>query len=255
MKNIDITQISDPLIQQPFTGLSLQFLQNASKEMVQVICRNIVTSHGLVYSATTPYLLSSFATTFTSDGAVFYGDELYIMLENFSTLNYAVIDTTPDATADPVIFTDSISRSVHNNRYLTFTNTLSGSLFPVANIVDLRLNPVFINITPATNWTVPTPYITSTNVFQYRKNVNNEIEFRGFVKNTDTGATVTIFTLPVGSRPVNDKAFVIWASGAPGGSVYSVELIIYANGSVNAYVQGLANNTIVSLSNIRFSLD
>jgi hypothetical protein len=252
MKNIDITQIVDPLIQQPFTGLSLEFLQNGNKEMVNAFCHSIIKSKGLTFSSGSAYIIDS---RYAYELAIFFYGELYLTNQSYSGSLYAHIDTTPDVTADPVVFTDAVSRNVHNNRYLYFDNISAGALFKVANIIDVYSTVPFINITPATNWTVPTPYITSTNVFQYRKNVNNEIEFRGFVKNTDTGATVTIFTLPVGSRPVNDKAFVIWASGAPSGSVYSVELIIYANGSVNAYVQGLANNTIVSLSNIRFSLD
>lgn len=137
MKKINTGFAFDPSPQQPFTTKSLDFLQDANKEMITAICRNIISNHGLTYSSSVPYFISQYNTSFISDGAVFFNGELYILEENVATLAYATIDTTPNATADPLLFSDGVDRNVHNNRYLTFTNTLLGSLFSIADIVDI----------------------------------------------------------------------------------------------------------------------
>jgi len=138
MKKIDVTQIVDPSIQQPFTGLSLAFLQEASKEMTYALCRNIIKSKGYTFSPTTPYKIS--ADNYggiIGDGFIFYGNELYRSTEDTIGLDYALIDTTPDVVADPVLFTDSVNRNVHNNRYLTYSMSPIGALFAMANVIDV----------------------------------------------------------------------------------------------------------------------
>lgn len=181
------------------------------------------------------------------------GDSFTII--NFSNYDFLLRRQTPDAIWHEGSGSITLTVPLKGDFVLAVLDKGNTDWY-IANYKISTAKGSFSNITPNTNWTVPGTYITSPNVFQYRKNEQtNEIEFRGFVKNTDTGVTPTIMTLPVGSRPVNDKAFVVWASGAPSGSVYQVELIVFANGSVNAYVQGLANNTVICLDTVRFSLD
>lgn len=141
MKQIYTGYVVDPSIQQPYTAKSVDFLREGDREMIAIIIRNIISNKGLMYSTSVPYFVSGTSNLvgFPTDGAIFFNDELYIMRENTAGLDYCIIDTTPDPVADPVMFTDSISRNVHNNRYLTFTNVASGSLFAIADIVGINL--------------------------------------------------------------------------------------------------------------------
>lgn len=161
MKQIYTGYVVDPSIQQPYTAKSVDFLREGDREMVSVLCRNIISNRGLTYQSTIPYYISG--TTglvgFSSDGAIFFNDELYIMRENTAGLDYCYIDTTPDPVADPVMFTDSISRNVHNNRYLAFTGTLAGSLFAVTDIVNV--------------FTPPTPTVIPKPVYAYQSFSNS----------------------------------------------------------------------------------
>lgn len=139
MKKINTGFVVDPTIQQPFTTKSLDFLQMNSKEMIYAICRNLVTMSGRTYSPTVPYFIAqNNMGIITSDGFIFFNDELYVLDENTASLPYLIVDTTADATYDPLLFTDNVSRNVHNNRRLTFTSTLAGSLFADADVVDIK---------------------------------------------------------------------------------------------------------------------
>jgi hypothetical protein len=186
MKNINTSFVSDPSIQQPFTTKSLDFLQSASKQVIATICRNIVKNHGLTYSATVPYQLSQSTglVSFTTDGAIFFNDEVYILEENASSALYATIDTTADATADPLLFSDLVNRDVHDNRYLTFTNTLAGSLFAVADIVDVS-NPV-APFAPLIAYATSVPAVAISS--SYTLLFNNEETDASNINNPATGA-------------------------------------------------------------------
>ena len=224
MKNINTSFVSDPSIQQPFTTKSLDFLQSGNKQALAIICRNIVKNHGLTYSATVPYLLTinmnSPIVPFNGDGTVFFNDEIYILQENTSSALYAVIDTTPDATADPLLFSDLVNRDVHDNRYLTFTNTLAGSLFAIADIVDVSstiFKPLIANQT--TGLTVA---ISSTGTVKF---ANEEIDVNN-INNTSTGA-ITPAVLGNYLMSIN----VSGAFAAAGSAIESVTVSIYKNGS------------------------
>ena len=135
MKRIDTTQ-ETATSWSPFKVESKAFMQDANKEMVQSLCRNIISSRGLTYSTTVPYGISGFDAPFGSDGAIFFNGELYIMKQNISSALYAYIDTTANAVADPTTFSDNTTHYIHKDRYLNFTNTLAGSLFAVSSIID-----------------------------------------------------------------------------------------------------------------------
>lgn len=183
MKKINTGFVVDPTIQQPFTTKSLDFLQDNSKEMIYAICRNLVTMSGRTYNTSTPYYIAQNQMGITiSDGFVFFNDELYVMTENTGTLDYAIIDTTADATYDPLLFTDNVSRNVHNNRRLSFTSTLAGSLFAIADIVSVQ-TPVVANPVVA-NTSATITGITSTD---YTIKFNSEISDVDGINNTTTG--------------------------------------------------------------------
>ncbi len=231
MKTINTSFVSDPSIQQPFTTKSLDFLQSGNKQALAVICRNIVKNHGLTYSASVPYLLSgpmfSPIVPFVGDGTIFFNDEIYILQENTATALYAVIDTTPDATADPLLFTDLVNRDVHNNRYLAFTNTLAGSLFAVADIVDISVPVALFKPLIAYATGVAAVAVSSTLTVKF----NNEEADANNINNTSTGA---ITPAVLGNYLMSVS--LSGAFAAAGSSAETVTVSIYKNGSSHKLV-------------------
>ena len=130
MNRIITTDVLDPSIQQPFTANSLDFLQNAAVEAL--VSFPAFTSRAAFNSGNPVVLygcqrqsLGGSDYKFYS-GYVYYSGEIY----SFAGINSIAIATnaefkitvTNDGTADPVIFTDGISRNVHNVRKLTMTD-------------------------------------------------------------------------------------------------------------------------------------
>jgi hypothetical protein len=149
MNRIITTDISDPLIQQPFTGLSLDFIQNNTAKMIEMV---VATKIGQSYSTATPYAIfgaqhnPSGSTIYT--GYILFGGEIYYTggvsgILAFSNVAVANITVTNDPSADPVIFTDAVSRNVHNHRVITWTDAVSGSgAFDGTSIVVLNSTQV-----------------------------------------------------------------------------------------------------------------
>jgi hypothetical protein len=231
MKTINTSFVSDPSIQQPLTTKSLDFLQSGNKQALAVICRNIIKNHGLTYSASVPYLLSdpmfSPIVPFTGDGTIFFNDEIYILQENTAGGTYATIDTTPDGTADPLLFSDLVNRNVHNNRYLTFTNTLAGSLFAMADIVDVSVPVALFKPLIADATSVPSTAISSSLTVKF----NNEETDAGSINNTSTGA-ITPAKLGNYLMSVNLSGSL----AAAGSSIETVTVYIYKNGASHKLV-------------------
>ncbi len=244
MKKIDITQIVSPASKQPFTANSLDFLQKGNKEMISAICLNIISNNGLTYSGTTPYLITNgnLISPLSSDGAIFYGGELYIMLEN-TGLTYAVIDTTPDTSADPLTFTDGINKNVHNNRYLDFTNTATGSLFAVANIVN-------VTGTNTTTLTFLNSWTASESVLVY-KSKSNKIEFKGSISKSTTSGGI-MFNLPTEYRPSVQRNIPITILQSS--TVIQNVLIVETLGNCYLLNTPSATSTLAILNGINFYL-
>jgi hypothetical protein len=231
MKTINTSFVSDPSIQQPLTTKSLDFLQSGNKQALAVICRNIIKNHGLTYSASVPYQLSgamiSPIVPFVGDGTIFFNDEIYILQENTAGGTYATIDTTPDGTADPLLFSDLVNRNVHNNRYLTFTNTLAGSLFALADTVDVSVPVALFKPLIADATSVPSTAISSSLTVKF----NNEETDAGSINNISTGA-ITPAKLGNYLMSVNLSGSL----AAAGSSIEPVTVYIYKNGASHKLV-------------------
>lgn len=150
MKKINIGFAADPTPQQPFTVYSLDFIQKGIQEQVLPLARHLIQLAGLSYSSSVPYLICPDVSPF--DSYILFGGELYHANENVSSLQYALIDTTPDSVADPLTFTDNVARNVHNNRYLTYSASATGALFDVNNIVNIYANN-YKGVTLGSGWT------------------------------------------------------------------------------------------------------
>jgi len=143
MNRIDTSNILNtiPPVQQPFTGVSLDFIQDMIGTASVSLARTLVTNNGYSYSPTTPYILTGLTTYGTnqiSDGYVLYMNEvLYCpgksdtsgyshLVFSFST-NNSYFDTTLNVSADPIVFSNQQSYSIHDVRYLSILNTNIGT--------------------------------------------------------------------------------------------------------------------------------
>ena len=133
MNKIDVSQIVDPTSQQPFTGKSLQFLQEAIYDALNALGRGAV---GGDYSASLVYVLNGLEKTGAnndiSNGYVVYNNEIWYVAGASNTIAYSnvpvlITDTPVDAAYDPITFSDGVNKNVHNIRRLKIADQVSGS--------------------------------------------------------------------------------------------------------------------------------
>ena len=131
MNKIITTDVVDPLVQQPFTADSLDFLQDANKEMIKAYALSVI---GKIYDPTKYYVISgldSYGTHQYKEGCIFYDGELYYCPGKSSTTSFSgvlVLNLVEsNAPFDPVIFSDNTSHSVHKIRRFVMVDASSGS--------------------------------------------------------------------------------------------------------------------------------
>lgn len=131
MNKIITTDVVDPLVQQPFTADSLDFLQDANKEMIKAYALSVI---GKIYDTTKYYVISgldSYGTHQYTEGYVFHDGELYYCPGKSNTtlfVNTPVLNLVEsNAPFDPVIFSDNTSHSVHKIRRFVMIDASSGS--------------------------------------------------------------------------------------------------------------------------------
>jgi len=170
MEVISISQITDPNKQQPFTGLSLEFLQNALRKDDAGIIEALVTKIVGSYSLTVPYVISGCVVTDSNKdvtaGTLFYGGKFYETTSVNGTTNVArfILTKTQDGTADPVTFSDSSTGSVHDIYKYVPTDTASGGDFIATDLVYLSSTSSVIaqQITLASQSTSSATYVDMT---------------------------------------------------------------------------------------------
>lgn len=157
-KRINTGYVSDPTIQQPFTTKSLDFIQDGVLEITNGIVKHMIQSYGLTYSTSVPYLIAY--GTGVYNRYYFFNGELYLAQGSSASL-YAHIDTTPDGTADPLLFSDNVNRNVHNNRYLTINAISTGALFAMADVINI-IDKTNDELSLATQSTTSATYVDLT---------------------------------------------------------------------------------------------
>lgn len=137
MKILNISDISSSTAM-PIKSGTLQFLQDAHKEAIAGLVTNVIPTP----LANTIYILSGCKNTTTAPihtltaGVLYYNGEIFNFDGATFTLTglqkaYARIETTQYITnADPVQFTDGVSRNVHNIRKIVIENTTTSSGLP-----------------------------------------------------------------------------------------------------------------------------
>ena len=250
MKRIDTSFINDPSIQQPFTGNSLDFLQDANKQMVEAICIAIIEARGLTYSTSVPYKIVDKSPTYSY---IFFNGELYYFNEAALALaNVAVINTTPDATADPLVFSDNVNRNVHNNRVLQrSTNALGTGVFNLSAIVNIStpyIKPAVTVSSFGSGWSTNTP--VSYRIVDPSNTSAGLVILQGSAQKA-TSPAGAIFTLPTGYRPAVD-CYVPCVYDLDGTRTSNVLWIDASSGEVWLDSGGTGTLCIVYFDNVSF---
>jgi len=135
MKQLSISAITDSS-RFPVKKGTLQFLQDAYTEITAATIKALI---GPSYSTSVIYVLSGVinsatAPTYTiSAGAIFYNGEVFMFdAASFTATGtdvgvFSIIQTQYTTDADPVTFTDSTVRNIHNIRKMQLSAGASGS--------------------------------------------------------------------------------------------------------------------------------
>lgn len=120
----------------PFKKGTLQFLQDAHKEVIAALIKALI---GSTYDPAVIYVMSgvlnsaTLPTYLVSSGEIFYNGEVYDFDATSFTATgsnvgvFSVVQTNYTTDADPVTFTDATVRNVHNIRKMQLTQAASGS--------------------------------------------------------------------------------------------------------------------------------
>ena len=130
MKLISTSQIVDPQIQQPFTGPSLNYLQQSYTELFGAVIspmipnqNNVTILSGCTYSAVTSgYTISSGYVWHQNEGFYVPAQTVYTGAGQTVVSNIQTIDPL-----GPLTFSDNIQRTVFNQRQIQFTGGTAGS--------------------------------------------------------------------------------------------------------------------------------
>lgn len=168
MKKLDTSAIAPGIAFKPKGG-TLMFLQLAYQEALAELTYNKI---GSSYDPTKGYILNGCVNTGSgsnyviSAGSIFFNGEIFIVPAATFTISggnvaEGAITTTQYITdADPSVFTDGVSRNVHNIRQIVFAPALSGSgSVDFNNAVQLAYKPVG-SIGQTVIWQPPSGNIT-----------------------------------------------------------------------------------------------
>jgi hypothetical protein len=231
MKNLLTNSISTT-VGFPVKSGTLDFLQNASSEMLIALARSIV---GKDYSASTPYALygcnnlGSGSTYDIQAGLILWNGVLYL-------INGGYISSLPSGSdvyltkytsyiispvADPVTFTDGVSRNVHSD------TTMLVSYSPTAPLPTVG----FAYSDLVLFWKMPYVSVPSygtdvvSGTAKYKINRDGLVSLSGNVTlDATTPTTTTLFTLPVGYQPINDIWLPIFAKSSTTSVIASLKI-------------------------------
>lgn len=206
MKRIDTSGISTTA-GFPFKKGTLEFIQDSWSELSVAIAKGLI---GPAYDTSKIYQLSGLKTDsinlggtsrqlFMYDGFYLYNNEIFQVDSKLTSwitgVSFGIdlfIETTQFTTnADPVTFSDSSTKNVHNIRKIVATNA-SGSASADSIYFSTTVAPVINHVTIGSDWLQPTYVGTytdhSTQPIRYRQD-GNQVRFKGRVANT-VSATV-----------------------------------------------------------------
>lgn len=205
MDKIDVSLITDPNVQQPFLGGSLEFLQDSFKEGLSAFLSSQHEVSTLVYcvhsgirnsvSAPNANTTGGFVSILISTNVweVFYVPPtiLTAAVGQVAVLNY---DTAGFDAIDPVTFSDGSTHSVHQVRRLKIESAVSGTGLLDLSAVDTKR--------VATEWDYSTYYTNMYDFLYYRRDGNDFIHVDAMIN------FATSRTLPATFRPKTAVTFL-----------------------------------------------
>jgi|ERR1019366_2711404 hypothetical protein len=282
MNTIKTSDIVDPNVQQGFTGKSLKFLQDATKEQLKGIALSLsIPLSSMTFDNTKAYILHGldpYGTNQYNEGWIYYQGEIYYCagkstttpFVNFQSLTIAI---TNDAVADPAPFSDGSTKYVHNVVRMNLIDSLPGAgiltlggdtiynSYAIFNAIQDQINQAITGAfteeawhvvgaggQPAfqNSWANTNP--SSLNSLSFKK-VRNKLLLRG---NIIGGSTNTVcVTLPGGYRPLKGNIISIADHSQVLTATPAIE--VYANGDIEVFFTG--SSTDLSLDGITIPLD
>jgi hypothetical protein len=245
----------------PIKAGTLDFIQQSYQEGLDALAKAVIYDpttvtilSGCVLSGSGPYTLTA--------GSVYYAGEIYLVdpissVQGVGAAFIANIVITPGV-PDPVTFSDGSSNSVHNVRKITVVLGTTGTGIGGIDFVNwASINTGWFTASNNNNW-------VNTGV-RFKKYVNGDVQINGVSNSAATApTTTTVFTLPVGYRPIRGCFFPVYGvitGGLSGG--FTGLCVVQNDGTVlfirNIDVGGGAvppydNSARVDFSPIRFSI-
>lgn len=257
MNRIDTSQIVDPGTQQPFTGPSLNFLQNATKSAISEICQSLI---GDTYSTSVPYAIwglqyggTQSAPTAVNIGYIFFNGELYFCGGNGTiTTNALFTITTTFDPMDPVLFSDNSPHSVHQVRTIVVTDSAASPVFPQFDLSSVVYVYDVLNAATLQNGYTDATYVP---VGFTRDLGTGRVHLKGVAEIASLASGTVIFTLPVGYRPSVQRKVIctVYTNGLNGGSLNST-ITVDTNGDVKQVGITAGSNSGVVFDGLWFML-
>lgn len=240
----------------PVKAGTLDFLQAASYELLNLIAQSIV---GREYDGSPVALYGcnntgSGSTYNIQDGLIYYSGSLFRVTGGSFTLtgsNVALLTSTStyvtNPKTDPVIFTDGVSRYVHQDTVLVAGQGATGSGTFNYSSLKFAIQPVVKSVTGTTNF--------SSSVIQYWRNRDGIVMLDGYIQcNTGAAIGTTVATLPATYIPTYNTIFTATRTNSASlGTTNAVVLRILTTGEIQIYSSGtLSNNDIIPLTGLQF---
>lgn len=260
MNIINTSNIIEPSQLQPFTGYSLEFIQNSTKEMLYSVVQGLI---GNSTSTTIPYILWGCIKT-NIGGSNYSYTQGYIMLNKEiyyfpGIASISITDTdvckiiiTPDSIADPLYFTNGNPYNVHDHRTIQLTNGLSGSGdFNFSQAV--KVQKYYANLYSATGFTVnsasyqdftsmvyttPNDGVTRNYIIEYKSTYTTS---SGAV---DASSSIRIYNV-TGASTLDE--------GRVGKSNFATSAVPTGSAYLNTGVVSLAPNTTIKVQGIQIA--
>jgi hypothetical protein len=231
IKTTDITTVAGL----PISGATLDFLQDFSEEMLNLICQSII---GPSYDSADVYMIQGGVdgvagpnNTF-SNGLILWGGGLYRLIAatlpqlGFLTAQCNFVDTYLSGT-DPTLFSNGTSYNVHRDRCVQIVSGTSGS--GDFNYDDI----IFIN--GDDTFSLNTNYLNASTYGTRKVRMQNlMVTFNGGIT-LDTGAALNqvITTLKKKYRPSGQARYIDAHINTFGSFTLSVTVKIDTNGEVS----------------------
>lgn len=237
MRTLDVTSVTDDS-EMPIKSGTLQFLQDSYTELINGIVRAIVQANG-GFDLATVYVLYGCTNSSSTDGVYNIADGLM-----FHNLTLYFVDATAFTTAagltavcninqtqyagnginaDPVTFSDTVERNIHDINKIVVTQGVSGSSsadYSAVKFISLTIPPQLVLTAPASVGGVG-------NIAQV---LGVYPQQQIFVPNTSQlGQVLALGNVNVGDVPTGGVTVSVTFPALPSGTNYRVALTIVSS--------------------------